>query len=228
MKTVNTTALLAQADLVLAMARLLSPPTPQTSMLSLADFETLVSQAQLPQSLTNRYRYVWRQLQIVALTDWQAEYVRLFEGAPLCPINETGFIRRDKGHILADIMGFYQAFGLKLDEHAHEKADHVVCELEFVALLLVLLAHAQRQQTQQAIQVTSEAFSSFSFDHLGDWLIPFCQRLTRVSSLALYVQLAELLEQLWSAIGRCHQLPLPEPAETIFEAAGTPYECGRV
>ncbi|MDY6991712.1 MAG: molecular chaperone TorD family protein [Pseudomonadota bacterium] len=228
MKTVDITELLAQADLVLAMARLLSPPTPQTSMLAVTDFETLVSQAQLSQQLTDSYRHVWQQLQIVALTDWQAEYVRLFEGATLCPINETGFIRRDKGHILADIMGFYQAFGLKLDEHAHEKADHLVCELEFVALLLVLLAHAQRQQSQEAIQVTSDAFSSFSFDHLGDWITPFCQRLARVSSLALYVQLAQLLEQLWSAIGRCHQLPLAEPAEPVFEAAGTPYECGRV
>ena len=42
-----------------------------------------------------------------------------------------------KGNTLADIGGFYQAFGLTLDRGIHELPDHIAVELEFYGLLLL-------------------------------------------------------------------------------------------
>ena len=50
--------------------------------------------------------------------DWIAEHNRLFEGGVTCPPNETAYVRRDKGVILADINGFYRAFGFEPAEDA--------------------------------------------------------------------------------------------------------------
>ncbi len=71
---------------------------------------------------------------------WRYEWNRLFEGTVICPINETAYVRRDKGMIISDICGFYNAFGFEPDQHSAEKADHLSCELEYVALLLVMMA----------------------------------------------------------------------------------------
>jgi TorA maturation chaperone TorD len=63
-------------------------------------------------------------------------------------------------------------------------------------------------QDQGATRTTHDALGSFSFDHLGEWLPTFCERLTETSSLQIYQQMAKLLLSAWSGI--LTQLPMPE------------------
>ncbi len=174
-------------------------------------------------SLEELFQQIRDQAQIIDLDTWAGEYNRLFETNVACSINETGIIRRDKGVILADIAGFYNAFGFKLSEKATEKADHLTGELEFVALLLVMLAQTQ---DEEALRTTHHALSSFSFDHLGEWLPTFCERLTENTSLLIYQHLAKLLQGTWTEVVAINSLPIPEgEIMELPEDEGTPYEC---
>ncbi len=219
---------LAQADLLLLLAQLLAPPSDKTFTLlqqevtdiqALAD-NTGISNASNLESLYQQLRQYAENSNLEELTE---EHTYLFEGGVACPINESGFIRRDKGAILADIAGFYRAFGFQLAENATEKADHLICELEFAALLLVMLSRADDETSSKT---THQALASFQGDHLGEWITAFCDKLTNTTSLAYYQLLSQLLEKTWDGIVTANQLPLPEStAEPISDEQGTPYEC---
>jgi TorA maturation chaperone TorD len=159
--------------------------------------------------------------------EWLAEHARLFEGGVDCPPNETAYVRRDKGAILADIAGFYRAFGFEPSADTGEKADHVVAELQFAALLLVMAARASAGGREDDAEVTSRALSSFWADHLGAWVDLFCDRLGRVGRLPCLRELGGAVLLVWGAIASRHGLVpadnRPVPHEPELE--GTPYEC---
>lgn len=162
------------------------------------------------------------------IRSWAEEHTRLFECTVPCPINEPGFVRRDKGAILGDIAGFYRTFGFRLAPSAHERVDHLVAELEFCALLLVMLATARRESDHGAARIARDALGSFASDHIGQWLPAFCARLKEETTLSFYRQLAALLGELWTGLSRYHQLPAPVelPTRAAFGDSGAPYECG--
>lgn len=226
-------ALLAQADWLLTIAALLTLPSANSRdkvAIEAAELQALLEKSGVPNTdrLADLFQALQHQIQTLSLATWSAEYHRLFEGNAPCPMNETGWIRRDKGTILADIAGFYRAFGLELAGAAGEKVDYLACELEFVAMLLVMLAKADGQDNAiEVMQITQNALSAFSFDHLGEWLPSFCERLDQLTTLSIYQQLAELLRLTWSGIVTVNQLPLNEDSsETVLDEQGTPYECG--
>jgi TorA maturation chaperone TorD len=226
-KTDNIT-LLAQADLLLLLAQMFaSPSTEMQNMLEveIPDIKELLQKSGLSESirLEEIFQQIRHQAQITHLDTWAEEYNRLFETNVACPPNETGIIRRDKGVILADVAGFYNAFGFKLSEESTEKADHLTAELEFVAMLLVMLAQTQ---DEEALRITHHALSSFSFDHLGDWLPTFCERITETTNLPIYQYLAKLLQGTWTEVVAINSLPIPEgEIMELPEDGGTPYEC---
>ena len=152
------------------------------------------------------------------------EYHRLFDGTMLCPPNETAFVRRDKGAVISDVCGFYRAFGFTPRSDTGEKPDHLVTQLEFCAMLLVMLHGAQ---TPEQHDVVRKALVEFADCHLGEWLATFAARLGSVTDLNFYRALALALPAAWAALAAAHGLriepvssaaPEPEPDE--------PYECG--
>ena len=228
----NHLALLAQADLLFLIAQLFAPPSAKLQTLlkiEVPDITELLYSSNLPEqkNIAETYQEIRQQAQSLNLDTWIAEYNHLFEGNVRCPINESGFIRRDKGAILADIAGFYNAFGFKLSEDASEKVDHLTAELEFMAMLLVKLVQAPDKE--ETARTTHDALGSFSFDHLGEWLPTFCEKLTKTSTLILYHELAKLLLSAWTGILKINQLPLPEAEiQNPSQDDSTPYECGMV
>src|SRR3989304_1633468 len=88
---------------------------------------------------------------LLAATDGAAlreEYYHIFghQISRDCPVYETQY---DAGHVfqqaqqLADIAGFYLAFGLEVAEGVGERADHVSLELEFMQALTFREAYAR-------------------------------------------------------------------------------------
>jgi nitrate reductase assembly molybdenum cofactor insertion protein NarJ len=98
-------------------------------------------------------------------------YVDLFDrGEGKLPLYETEYGRMralGKGRELADIGGFYQAFGLRLDEEMHEMLDHVSVELEFYALLLAKQAHLAGRGDGEGGEIVADARRKFLKAHLG-------------------------------------------------------------
>ena len=231
-RTLDHVELLAQADLLLLSARLLGPPwkLPGDAFdLSADDVQQLAEHAgderdgPLRQTLQN----VMHGAAELHADEWADEHNRLFEGSVVCPINETAYVRRDKGAILADIQGFCGAFGFAIAPDAGEKADHMIGELELVAMLLVMLADARRRADDDAAQVTEEALRGFAADHIGEWLCAFCDRLRQATRLPLYRHAADLLEQTWRTVTIRLSLPAPEAPAPYppTDDDGTPYEC---
>ncbi len=222
-------SLFAQADLLQLIIQLFSLPSTETQTMleeGVTDFQELLQYSNLPESdrLAEAFQQVRLQAKTLSLETWVEEYHRLFEGSVACPINESGFIRRDKGAILSDITGFYRAFGFGISRKTGEKSDHLIGELEFVVILLIMLARAPEPE---AIRITHEALSAFSVDHLGEWLPSFCDCLTQTAILPIYQQLAQLLQITWSGIVAINHLPCQErDMEELSEKDGTPYECG--
>ena len=219
---------LAQADLLFLLAGLLSPPPADRSRFEIDGGTTraLLDAAGLPSG--DRARGALRRALDAAArmeaASWREEYTRLFDGAGVSPLNETVYVRRDKGAILADLAGFYHAFRWRPAARG-EKHDTLPVELEFAALLLVSVAQAEA--AEQA-DVAHEALRSFAGDHLGEWIDLFAMRLERTTELSLYRDVAEAVSGVWRGIVRANGLPLSPEAGPCPELAedGASFTCG--
>jgi nitrate reductase assembly molybdenum cofactor insertion protein NarJ len=228
----NSHRSLAQADLLLLLARMLSAPPLEE--ISARDLDRLArAAAAAPRRLAPALRGTLAVARRTEIGAWRDERTLLFDGALRCPVNETAYIRRDKGQIIADLCGFYRAFGFAPREGCGEKPDHLVTELEFVAIVLVMLARAETAAQRATCRV---ALRSFMRDHLGDWLPLFRDRLAAVADLPLFVRIADLVPHVWDAVAAAHALPAfatlsaPTAREDGLDDASleSPYECGMV
>jgi len=155
------------------------------------------------------------------------EFNRLFAGPCACPANEAAYIRRDKGALLGDIAGFYRAFGIELRGDQHERADHLCCELEYLALVFTMLGNALSEGGEERAAVTIEAIRRFAGDHLGEWVATFAERLSFAAELGVYSRLGSLLGEVWKLLAARWDLPVPsgsalpsadaEPDESTWE-----------
>ncbi len=222
--------LLAQADLVFLLADLLRPPRPAGERWESAGQsldELMITAGLQDPALAAAMEETLRQAAATPPAAWSGEYHRLFEGRLMCPPNESAYIRRDKGAILADICGFYRAFGFDFRPEIAEKPDHIVTELEFCGILLAMRAGAASVEQDE---VTREALISFAETHLGEWLPWLAARLQLTAQLPVYQQIANALAAVWSALSAAHGLraapsgPMGQPEEEPDE----PYDCGAV
>jgi TorA maturation chaperone TorD len=113
------------------------------------------------------------------------EYYRVFGLVTChdCPPYETeyqpvtdAFFRAQE---MADIAGFYRAFGLAVRRDLGERPDHIALELEFMALLLakgrLAVAENDPARSAQRAAVCDDAQIAFFRDHLGWWAGGFAQ-----------------------------------------------------
>lgn len=126
----------------------------------------------------------------------EGEYNRLFRTQLVCTPHETEYdpmrsVR--KGQELADILGFYSAFGLEPSAKERELPDHIGVELEFMSLLLQKEAYARLNDWKERVEICTDAQVKFLRDHLGIWVFAFCDRLEETSGAAFYRSLARLL-----------------------------------
>src|SRR5574337_2103788 len=125
------------------------------------------------------------------------EYVRLFGPSARCPLHETA--AGDAGRLLgrsaslADIAGFYLAFGLRPATDDTHREDHVGLELEFMSLLTLKEAYAIAEGWQEPLEVTRAAQQRFIQDHLGTWIDAFTSQLRLCEPHPFYVAIGESL-----------------------------------
>lgn len=151
------------------------------------------------------------------------EYSRLFGVSLAATPYETEYdplasVR--KGHRLADLLGFYEAFGFRLSEDAKEFPDHIAVELEFMAVLLLKTAQAQLEGREEATAVCREATGKFLADHLGGWGMAFADRVEAATEDMFYRFAARLLRAFIRA--ECRLLGV----EALPPAASAPRDPG--
>lgn len=128
----------------------------------------------------------------------RTEYARLFLGNGPCSLHETAYGdgRRIAGRPaeLADINGFYTAFGLQPSATDPDLPDHLCSELEFYSLMLVKLAYAGRNGWTQKKDITQRALKKFLGEHLGRWNNALVREIDTHSAASPYRETAQALE----------------------------------
>ena len=158
----------------------------------------------------------------------RAERTRLFEIPGECPPYEAAWIRRDKGAILADIAGFYLAFGFDAAQESGVRHDHLGAISEYLALVRVMEARALEAGNDDAADLALEAYVNCLRDHLADWIAPFCARLRAATISKPMLHAADLVERAWNSTV-VHGLPEFSALDangTPDSGPSTPYECG--
>lgn len=93
---------------------------------------------------------------------------------------------------LADLTGFYGAFGMQIGESACERADHVAVECEFLGVLYAKEAWGQEQELHDLAESCADAQRLFLRDHLARWLPAFAFRVEKADPGGFYGRLAAL------------------------------------
>ena len=129
---------------------------------------------------------------------------------------------------LADLMGFYQAFGVNLRdaEESRERPDHIAVELEFLHFLCWKEAAARLEGDEEHISVCLDAERKFLGDHLGRWADLFARGLEKTAPEGFYPALAALLravvaQEVANLEVKPEPVAVPEP-----RSAPEPMTCG--
>lgn len=69
----------------------------------------------------------------------------------------------------------------------------ISCELDFLALLLVVSATAAQKGDVERAGIASDATRSFARDHLAEWVPLFCEALAKAAAEPLFAALARAL-----------------------------------
>jgi len=116
-----------------------------------------------------------------------------------CPRYEGEYGQSDvfqKSQALADLNTFYKAFGVALNPDLRDRHDHVSVEMEFVRLLTLKEAYAQRNNHgDDKVSLCRDAQHAFLERHLAPWVLIFARRLRKKAAKGVYVSLAYLLEK---------------------------------
>ncbi len=141
-----------------------------------------------------RFAAAARETDAVAVGD---EYVFLFDRDAKVPPYEGAWEDAPqlagKAALLADVAGFYAAFGLVPGVAEPDVEDHIAAECEFMSALALKEAYALAEGDHEGIVVTRAAQSRFVGDHLGRWSGTFADALRDASPLPYYGALADLL-----------------------------------
>ena len=126
------------------------------------------------------------------LDELQAEHDLLFGGAVRCPPYEGSYEADPfrQGRQIADLAGFYRAFGADSSGSAAERPDHAGCELEFLSFLAAKRLAALEAGDEEHAAVCLDAEETFLRDHLGRWFPAFCRDVAQATSSSAYRLLA--------------------------------------
>jgi TorA maturation chaperone TorD len=181
----------------------------------IGDLVHALDRALLPPELGSALGSVRRIWRGISAEDLASEHSRLFLGGGLVPLREGGYgdgLRFAGQPVdIADLSGFYQAFGFGPPPVAANPPDHLGTELEFMSLLHLKTAFALQRRRSEQVRITQAAMAHFVEDHLGRWTEAFEAALHGASAAPAYSSLAGLLRR--AIVVECGRLGVrPAPA----------------
>lgn len=152
-------------------------------------------------------------------------------GGSKCPAYETEYVpsKHDfqRSNMLADVAGFYQAFGLQCSTSHPDRPDHVTLQCEFVAQVLGLQWRALQGGTPDAksqAEICQQAIRRFLQEHLVWWCPAFAKLLSHQNPGGFYDAVAHFLAALVACERAIAGIELPkQPVEP--SSIESPDEC---
>jgi len=134
------------------------------------------------------------QFDTICLDDLQAEHRHVFGlTGSLCYETEYGLPHEYRqSQEMADIAGFYRAFGFENGGVIRERPDNLSTELEFMHTLTLKEAYAREADQPEHVEVCVDAQRKFLCDHLAHWLPLFGKRLEQLAVDGVYAELTFL------------------------------------
>ena len=198
-KTDEATAesLLARAALFRLIARGFSYPGDGHAVAMRSECRRMAANGRLPERAVAQLRLAARAWAGGGAAELASDYLRLFHGAGPVQLFETAYGdgRRLGGRSveMADISGFYRAFGLEAAGPDRNRPDHLSAELEFLSLLLVKESYAVSQNWRSRRAVTAAAIDAFLEYHLGRWVGALERAVRAAAAPPAYRRMAALL-----------------------------------
>lgn len=115
---------------------------------------------------------------------------------PDCPVYEAAYAGSSifqQASGLADVAGFYRAFGFAVSETDRERVDHLAVELEFMRVLTYKESYARVNDGPDKVRLCRSAQRRFWREHLGRWLPTFGRLLEARVREGFYGKLAPLM-----------------------------------
>ncbi len=108
--------------------------------------------------------------------EFVTEYSRLFTGGGLCRTNENDYekLSFSMTEKLADVAGFYEAFGFEMAAGVGERPDFIGTELDFINLLLLKQAYATENDWLEHSEISAGALNKFMESHFVNWVPKLC------------------------------------------------------
>lgn len=116
--------------------------------------------------------------------------------SPDVPAYEVAYVSSEvfrQTQEMADIAGFYRAFGAGIAERDPERVDHISVELSFMQLLCLKEAYAAGQRETEHLQVSRKAQRAFLRDHLLCWAPALAGRLATIGGASIHGDAGRLL-----------------------------------
>lgn len=156
--------------------------------------------------------------------------------SPDCPAHETAYSERDafrQAQQMADIAGFYRAWGFDIGGAERERPDQICAELEFMALLARKEAQALERGLNDPLAECRRSQALFLSEHLGCWGASLGRRIAGQGASPFYEAAGHLLAT-WIEIdlrrlgvepSRLLDEPLPQAPPESDEDCGIPEGC---
>ncbi len=155
---------------------------------------------------------------VVEPTELQETFNSLFGHAVRgkCPPYELEYGRSEiiqQASFLADVAGFYAAFGVEMSHGACDRPDHIAAESEFMSILCAKEAYAIEQCAIDHLAISVKAQRDFLRDHLARWLSAFAHRVCKADLHGFYGALARFAAAFGAA--ECHRFEISSGSQTL-------------
>jgi len=157
----------------------------------------------------------------------QAEHRRVFGLAgSQCYETEIGSPHEYRqSQEMADLAGFYRAFGFDVGGAVRERHDHLAVELEFMYVLALKESYAatlERENNLEHFEISVDAQKKFLSDHLGKWMELFAKSLAHFAETGPYVVLAQFADEWIKADAR--RLGITLESRPLDQISLTPFD----